>query len=123
MVKAIRKPPSRVRYEQSHPVVSCRLDRETYQRLKARLAELEVSFADFVKDALGSLEVKLTDNEKRDIALYEAGCKDTEELCEIWYFCAVCGKRIDMSPDGNDHKAMIGYMKKHGWGHASCHRQ
>jgi hypothetical protein len=28
----------------------------------------------------------------------------------------VCGKRIDMSPNGDDHKAMVSYMKEHGWG-------
>ena len=52
--KATHKPPSRIRYEQSHPTVSCRLDKDTHALLKQRLEDLGgVSFADFVKDSLG----------------------------------------------------------------------
>lgn len=54
MVKASHKPPSRIKYEQSHPVVSCRLDMDTYTQLHAFLENTGVSFADFVK-----LELKL----------------------------------------------------------------
>jgi len=51
MVKATHTPPARVRYEQSHRTVSCRLDKDTYDLLKQRLEDLGgVSFADFVKD-------------------------------------------------------------------------
>ena len=35
MVKGSHKPPSRVRYEQAHPTLSCRLDKETQTALKA----------------------------------------------------------------------------------------
>jgi len=35
---------------------------------------------------------------------YEQGKKD----CQIWYFCDQCGDRIDVSPDSNSHKALIG---------------
>jgi len=120
MVKATRKPPARVRYEQSHPTVSCRLSRDTYTLLKQRLEDLGgVSFADFVKDALGLLELKMANIEEIREKAYDQAEKDYQ----IWYFCSVCGKRIEMSPNDDDHKAMIGYMKEHGWGHKSCHGQ
>ncbi|MBA7467588.1 hypothetical protein ES707_02809 [subsurface metagenome] len=116
--KAIHKPPSRIRYEQSHPNVTCRLDKDTHNLLKQRLEDLGgVSFADFVKDSLGLLQLKMPDiDEARG-----EGYNQAEEDYAIWYYCAVCGKRIDMSPNGNGHKAMIGYMKEHGWGHSTCH--
>ena len=61
MVKATHKPPARVRYEQSHPTVSCRLDKDTHGLLKQRLEDLGgVSFADFVKDSLGLLQQKMS---------------------------------------------------------------
>ena len=124
MVKASRKPPARVRYEQSHPVVSCRVDRDTYDLLKQRLEDLGgVSFADFVKDSLGLLQLKMPDIEEIKEGVWNRGYNQAEKDCQIWYYCAVCGKRIDVGPDSDSHKAMRGYMKEHGWGHKSCHGQ
>ena len=120
MAKATHKPPARIRYEQSHPTVSFRLDRDTYTLLKQRLEDLGVSAADFIKESLGLLHTDI--KEIRETAWGE-GYDQTIEDYEIWYYCAVCGKRIDMSPNSDSHKAMIGYMKEHGWAHASCHGQ
>ena len=67
MVKATHKPPARVRYEQSHPTLSCRLDKDTHDLLKQRLEDLGgVSFADFVKDSLGLQQAKMLDVEEID---------------------------------------------------------
>jgi len=124
MANAIRKPPARIRYEQSHPTLSCRLDKDTHDLLKQRLEDLEgVSFADFVKDSLGLLQLKMPDIEGTRETTWGEGYARGVEDCEIWYFCDVCGKRIDMSPNSESHKAMIGYMKEHGWRHGNCHRQ
>jgi len=120
MAKATHKPPARIRYEQSHPTVSFRVSRDTYDLLKQRLEDLGVSAADFIKESLGLIHTDI--EEIKDEARGEGYIQAIED-CEIWYFCAVCRKRIDMSPNGDDHKAMIGYMKEHGWGHASCHKQ
>jgi predicted RNA-binding Zn-ribbon protein involved in translation (DUF1610 family) len=54
--RANKKPPSRKRYEEEHPTVSFRLDRDSYRRLKEHLDGTGYSFADFVKDALGREE-------------------------------------------------------------------
>jgi hypothetical protein len=121
-VKTRHKPPARVRYEESHPTVSCRLDRDTYTLLKQRLEDLGgVSFADFVKDSLGLLQLKIPDIEEIRDTAWNEGYEEAEKEYQIWYYCAVCGERIDMEPNSDSHKAMIGYMKEHGWGHRSCH--
>ena len=124
MRKTQHKPPSRIRYEKSHPTVSCRLDEETYDLLKQRLEELGgVSVADFVKDALGHLQLKMPDLEDIEDMKEEerdSGYAEARELFQIWCYCSVCGKKIDVEPNSNAHKAMIGYMKEHGWAHASC---
>ncbi len=122
MVKASRKPPARTRYEESHPTVSCRLSRDTYTLLKQRLEDLGgVSFADFVKDALGLLELKIPNIEEIKEKAYDEGYDQATEDYQIWYFCSICGERMVMSPNDDDHKAMIGYMREHGWAHKSCH--
>jgi hypothetical protein len=122
MAKAIHKPPARIRYEQSHPTVSCRLSRDEYALLKQRLEDLGgISFADFVKDSLGLLQLKMPDIDEIEERAWDECYNQAVEDCQIWFYCAVCGKRIDMEPNTDAHKAMIGFMKEHGWGHASCH--
>jgi hypothetical protein len=118
------KPPARVRYEESHPTMSCRLSKDEYDLLKQRLEDLGgVSFADFVKDSLGLLQLKIPETreirEKARRAGYDQGRKDHQ----IWYYCDTCKKRIDIAPDSESHKAMIGFMREHNWGHTTCHGQ
>ncbi len=121
---ATHKPPARLRYEQSHPTVSCRIDRDTHALLKQRLEDLGgISFADIVNDALGLLQLKMPDIKEIREKAYDEGYDEAKKDYQIWYYCSVCGKRIDMSPNGDSHKAMIGFMKEHGWAHASCQRQ
>jgi len=122
--KAAHRPPARVRYEQSHPTVSCRLSRDEHELLKQRLDDLGgVSFAHFVKDALGVIQLRIPEigemKEKARRAGYNQGRKDHQ----IWYYCAMCRERTDVAPNSESHKAMIGYMRERGWGHTSCHRQ
>jgi len=122
MAKATHKPPARIRYEQSHPTVSFRLSKDVYDLLKQRLDDLEMSFADFVRESLGLQQAKMHDiGEIRDSAWDEGYAQGMEDY-QIWYYCDVCGERIDMEPNSDSHKAMIGYMRGHGWGHISCHK-
>ena len=98
--------------------MSCRLNKDTHDLLKQRLEDLGgVSFADFVKDSLGLLQLKMPDVEE----IKETAWSEGYDQAQIWYYCAVCGERIDMSPNSDSHKAMIGFMKDKGWAHASCH--
>ena len=123
MANDTHKPPARVRYEQSHRTVSCRLDKDTRDLLQQRLEDLGgVSFADFVKDSLGLLQLKMPDIEEIKETAWGEGYDQAEKDCQICYYCAVCGERMEMLPNSDSHKAMIDYMKEHGWGHASCHK-
>ena len=122
MAKATHKPPSRVRYEQSHPTVSFRLDKDTHDLLKQRLEDLGgISFADFIKDSLGLLQIKIPNTEDIKETAWGEGYDQAEKDYQIWYYCSVCRERMDMEPNSDSHKAMIGYMKENGWGHKSCH--
>jgi hypothetical protein len=122
MVKAIHKPPARIRYEQSHPTISCRLDKDTHDLLKQRLEDLGgVSFADFVKDSLGLLQLKIPDIEEVKETAWSEAYEQAGKDNQIWYYCAECGKRINVEPNSDSHKAIIDYMKEHRWGHSSCH--
>ena len=118
------KPPARVRYEESHPIVSCRLSKDEYDLLRQRLEDLGgISFADFVKDSLSLLQLKIPETreikEKARREGYDQGKKDHQ----IWYYCCTCGQRINMAPDSESHRAMVGYMREHCWAHTNCPRQ
>jgi len=119
--KAAHKPPARVRYEQSHPVVSCRLSRDGYDLLKQRLDDLGgVSFADFVEDSLGILQLRVPETKEIKENARRTGYDQGKKEYEIWYYCSVCGKRVNMLPEGDDHRAMMTYMKEKGWRHGQC---
>jgi hypothetical protein len=47
---------------------------------------------------------------------YAAGMKDYR----LWYYCSVCGEGIWLEPNTDSHKAIIQYMKEHGWHHGKC---
>ena len=95
--------------------MSCRLDKDTHDLLKQRLEDLGgVSLADFVKDSLGLLQFKMPDIEEIKETASGEGYNQAEKDYQIWYYCAVCGKRIDINPNSDSHKAIIGYIKGHG---------
>jgi hypothetical protein len=124
MVKASHKPPARIKYEQSHPAMSCRLDRDTYDLLKQRLEDLgRVSFADFVKDSLGLLQLKMPETKEIKERARKEGYNHAKRDHQIWYYCSVCQEPINVEPNSDSHKAMMGYMKEHGWGHTRCHER
>lgn len=119
--RAAHKPPARARYEESHPVVSCRLSRDEHELLKQRLDDLGgVSFADFLRDTLGVIKLQVRETQDIKARALKTGYDQSRQDHQIWYFCAVCGERINMSPNNKDHKSMIVYMKEHRWGHANC---
>ncbi len=59
-----KKPPSRVRYEESHPTVSCRVPWEVYDRLYEVMEEEGKSFADILKIGLKVQKVKAVKKEQ-----------------------------------------------------------
>jgi predicted DNA-binding protein len=77
--KQAKKKPSRVAYEESHPTISFRLDKETHHRLKEHLKATGCSFADFVKDALGR-EESMVDKRVRKLASREIEQRQTPAL-------------------------------------------
>lgn len=123
MVKATHKAPARVRYEQTHPTLTCRLDQNTHALLKQRMEELGgISFAALVKHSLGLLQLEMPNIEEIKQTAWGEGYDHAKKGYQIWYYCNVCQKRIDISPNSDSHKAIVAYMKLEGWGHHSCHQ-
>jgi len=60
-------------------------------------------------------QTKMPDIEEIKETARSEGYDRAKKDCQIWYYCAVCRERIDMEPNSDSHKAMIGYMEEHGW--------
>lgn len=117
------KPPARDRYEKSHPVISFRVDKELYDRLKAVKKVEGRSMADILKAGLGLIEVKIRTEKEIWQQGYDEGQLNGYELAEseykVTYPCSICGKSIEVTTD-EEKKAIATYMREHGWGHADC---
>lgn len=122
MAKRSQKPPSRVKYEESHPTVSCRVPRETYERLQAIKEKEGKSFADILRIGMGILKAKAKKEDKAYSQGYEQGYNEAEREFKVTYACSVCGKTITLNSEG-EKEAASGYMEEHGWGHAECHKK
>jgi len=127
MAKAIRKKaPSRLRYEQAHPTVSCRVPREVYDRLQAVKEADGKSFADVLKIGLGILEVEA--KEKAEVRKqghaegYRKGYAEAEHLYKVIYPCNACRKMLTVT-SREEKEAIKKYMQEHGWGHSACHEK
>jgi len=127
MAKATkRQPPSRVRYEQSHPTVSCRISSEVYDRLQAAKKSEAKSFADILKIGLGILELREKDERKarrRGRAEgYREGFAEAEHIYKVTYPCCVCGEIIEIT-SSEAKQAASQFMQEHRWGHIACHER
>jgi predicted CopG family antitoxin len=125
MAKIIKKKkaPSRVRYEQAHPTVSCRVAKELYDRLKAVKKTEGRSFADILKIGLGVLEVQVKKEEevkkKAHTEGYRTGYAEAERLYKVTYLCAICRKPLVVTTT-DEKEAIKTYMREHGWRHRAC---
>jgi len=121
-----RKPPSRLRYEQSHPTVSCRVSRIIYDRMKKVKKTQGKSFSDILKIGLGVLEVQAKNEAELTKQGYNRGYNkryaDAELLFNITYPCDVCGKTITATSK-DEKEAIRRYMQEHRWGHGECHER
>ena len=121
--KAKGIPPSRKKYEEDNPVVSCRVPKELYNRLRAIKKAEGKSMADVLKAGLGLFEVKVRTEKEVKQEAYEEGQINGYELAEseykVTYPCSICGESIEVTTD-EEKKAIAEYMREDGWGHADC---
>lgn len=136
---AKKKPPSRVKYEKSHPTVSCRVPLALYLQLAKAGKETGTSFAGFLKMGMGDAEAKAKYEEtvKKKArqagyracyqagyqtgkeAGYKAGFAEAKGTYLVTYECSECGKAMEVTSE--DEKAVIAeFMYDQGWHHTTC---
>ena len=117
--KQKKQAPSRIRYEESHPTVSFRIDRELYDRLQAVKKAEGKSYTDVLKIGVGLLEVKAgKELEIRGRGFLDGHMKAKEKYL-VSFKCSVCRETIEVTSD-KTKEAIRRYLQEDGWGHADC---
>lgn len=123
MKKPKKKSPSRIKYDEKHPVVSFRVSKELYDRLQAVKIVEGKSNIDILKAGLEPHEVKIrTEKEIWDKACdkgFQEGMEIAEKEFAVSYPCSVCRKEIIVSSEV-EKRDIRRYMREQGWGHADC---
>jgi len=120
-----RYPPAYRRYQGKHPTISIRVTEEEKGKIDEMARLSGKSKASLVREALLGVvdsrvdELENAQNEGCEEG-YDEGFKKARKKYEVWFYCSVCGKKITIFPNSESHKEMVGYMKEHGWHHASC---
>lgn len=74
-----KRKPAQVRYDETHPTISFRLDFSTKARLAEYIRQRKISYADFIKESLGVKVAEEKLAEDRYEQGYEEGCVDGQE--------------------------------------------
>ena len=115
--------PSRIKYEQNHPVISSRAPKEIRDRIEAVKKAERKSILDILKVGLGILEAKVRAEKDIRAEAYQEGMEygydAGRELYMVTYPCAVCKEMIEVTTD-EEKEAIAEYMAEQGWGHSEC---
>lgn len=112
MAKKKQPPPSKIKYDKSHPTISIRVS----QDLKKQLDEIREmsgkSIGDILREAVGaqSKSIKNAWNHSRSLA---------KSIYGVTYKCSVCGGNM-LIESNDEKKAAALYMREHGWHHGGC---
>jgi hypothetical protein len=112
MQETAHKPPSRIRYERSHPTISVRVSRELHDEIKNLMKITGKSMGDVLREA----HDKQMPSAKK---AYQAGYDYAKDLFAVSYPCSVCGAQIALTSK-EAKEAVAQYMKDRGWHHTRC---
>jgi ribonucleotide reductase beta subunit family protein with ferritin-like domain len=118
MKKKVHKPPSRIKYDESHPTVSARVDRKLYDELKELQKLTKKSLTDILREAVRKQKPWAKD-------AYDIGKKVGYDSAKmefgVTYRCSVCGGMMTVNTE-REKKEIAQYMREHGWKHGNCVR-
>ena len=109
------RPPSRIRYDQAHPVLGTRVSKQEYDAVKAFQAKNGWSFAKFIRVALQR------ESSKYDHA-WKAGFAEAKRKYAVYYPCSVCGGVIPIT-QADERTAAAEALERAQWGHGQCVNQ
>jgi len=112
MVKKKQPPPSKIKYDKSHPTISIRVSQDLKKQLDEIKEMSDKSVGDILREAVGVQSISIKNAWKRGLS-YGKG------IYGVWYKCSVCGGNILIeSADAKKDAAKL--MREAGWRHGGC---
>ena len=128
-----RTPPSRLRYEASHPTITVRVSRELYDQLQTLRSQANFSYAEILKTGLDKLEPIAEE-------AYQRGFQDGQEegvrtrhgdgvkkgwdwavgMYAVAYFCSRCGRKHLAIASDEEKASAAELMYEAGWHDPDC---
>lgn len=116
---ARHKPPSRLRYEASHPQISFRIGGETKERLDGIREKTGQSYSSILQDVFENWSKWVEYSEQK----YREGYEEAKRCFEITFQCDVCQGLCVVERGSNTHTEIMKHFKGMRWGHAECHKR
>jgi len=109
-------PPSREKYETSHPVISFRITKSLKDSLHTLQKETGESYSTILKRLLEDNKDLIEDvGKKRYKKGYKQGYSHAITDFGIYYTCNSCNKISYVKAHSDKHKEIIHYAKTHNW--------
>ena len=114
-------PPSRRRYEASHPTLTVRVSRELYEELQELRNVAGLSYSDVLKQGLDEAKVATEDAYVKG---YEEGSDSGEQIAkekyEVTYYCSRCRRRHLTIDTDREKEAAAMLMYEARWHSPRC---
>lgn len=118
----VKKPPSRIKYEQTHPVITARVNQEIYARLQEARRDGQ-SYADILRIGLEKQEA-YNEPLMKKIEELELEAMEREDLAErrtIRYSCYICNRT--MIVESEQEKEVCRQALRGRFRHSTCYRR
>ena len=103
------KYPSRIKYEENNPAITCRVPKELKEKIEKMKKMTGKSISQIIVEILTNAEID-----------FSKVVEKVKEENAIWFYCKKCKKKVYIIPNSKCHNEMIRYMEEHGWCHGEC---
>ena len=110
-------PPSRLRYEQTHPTVTVRVSEEMREKLTELKEVHDLSLGDVLRIGL---ETAKPDLDKAYTQGLTEGYEDAKDEYEVTYWCSGCRRRHMSITTDEEKQAAAQLMYDAGWESSAC---
>jgi hypothetical protein len=105
-------PPSRIKYNQTHPTITVRVNAELASQLKEIKKTSGKSIGDILREAVGT--------QKRSTGQsYNIGYAEAKATYLVTFRCHKCNAILEVNSD-ECKKAAGTFLTEHGWSHQTC---
>ena len=112
MKKMRHQPPSKIKYNQTHPTLSIRVSQDLYDQLKELREKSGKSLGDILREALDK-QAPSTNK------AFQRGFNKARRQFVVTYRCSICGGPIEVTT-GREKQEIVEYMRSEGWAHGGC---